>query len=389
MSHGYSLDLPALGINFVVDRFRREHHELIGELTVKCALPGARTVNGCLSVGDFNFSSIRARQDRAKLLAQRANTNGKIDWYLLLEDLAQNVIQAERTGEPAVDLRTLSRPERDELQVEGLAFPRRHPTILFGDGGSAKSYIALYLAGRLQQSGINVCLFDWELCGEDHRDRLERLFGSAMPKILYVRCERPLIYEADRLRRVVTETNIGYAIFDSIAFACDGPPEAAEIAGKYFRALREINCGSLHVAHVTKSDNNDQRPFGSAFWHNGARSTWYVQAVEPNEHNLRLGLFNRKANLGALRPAVSYFIQFDDECTSIRRVEITDSQDLTDKLSVRTRIFLFLQRGSRTTEEIAESISADLETVKRTLRRYRNDFVVLDGGRIGIREKSA
>jgi hypothetical protein len=66
----YRMAVPALGITFDVDRLRREHHELIGELCVRCELPGARTVVGRnLSIADFNLSSARACTERAKLLA--------------------------------------------------------------------------------------------------------------------------------------------------------------------------------------------------------------------------------------------------------------------------------------------------------------------------------
>src|SRR5438046_5396608 len=149
MSDRYRLEIPAHGIVLEAERLRRDHNELIGELTVRCTLPNARTVNGALSTGDFNFSSVRVRQDRAKLFAQRAATNGSVDWFSLLEDFCQKVFEAERIGEPGVDLRTLPRPDMDEIEVEGLVFPRRHPSIIFGDGGSAKSYTALFLAGRM------------------------------------------------------------------------------------------------------------------------------------------------------------------------------------------------------------------------------------------------
>jgi hypothetical protein len=59
-----------------------------------------------------------------------------------------------------------------------------------------------------------------------------------------------------------------------------GPPEAADSAADYFRALRTLNMGSLHIAHVTKAEGGDQKPFGSTFYHNGARSTWFVQRSE-------------------------------------------------------------------------------------------------------------
>ncbi|MGE0706166.1 MAG: hypothetical protein AB7P22_19775, partial [Vicinamibacterales bacterium] len=72
------------------------------------------------------------------------------------------------------------------------------------------------------------------------------------------------------MSRIAHDERLDFAIYDSVAFACDGPPEAAEVAADYFRAVRSIGIGSLHVAHVSKAENADQRPFGSAFWHNGA-----------------------------------------------------------------------------------------------------------------------
>jgi len=387
MSESYKFSAPAWDVTFEADRLRREKHELIGELTVRCGLPGALVINGCLSTADFNFSSLRARQDRARHLGERAKTNGKLDWFGLLEDFCQRVFVAERSGTPACDLRALQRPSRgDDIYVEGLTFPRRHPSILFGDGGAAKSYTALFLVGRLAQRGLSVALFDWELCGEDHRERLELLFGTSMPCILYCRCERPLTVEADRLRRVVRDNNVDYAIYDSVAFACDGRPEDAEVAGRYFRAVREVNCGSLHIAHVNRSEENDKKPFGSSFWHNGARCTWFVQASEQagDEHILRLGFFNRKANLGPLRSPASFRIEFGSDRTVFQRADITDAPDLAGKLSVWQRMKYLLRRGSMPADDIALQIDADIETVKREARRRRQDFILLDGGRIGL-----
>lgn len=382
----YIFEIPGEGIVLEADRLRRDRHELIGELTVRCALPGARLVNGCLATGDFNFSSVRARQDRAKLLAMRANTNGELDWFALLEDFCQRVFQDERDGDPAVDLRTMPRPERDdEIRVDGLVFPKRHPSILFGDGGAAKSYTALYIGGTLAQRGLTVALFDWELCGEDHRDRLERLFGPIMPKVLYCRCERPLIHEADRLRRVAKDHHVDYALFDSVAFACDGPPESAEIAGKYFRAIREIPCGSLHVAHINRSETSDAKPFGSAFWHNGARSTWFCQAGEPANNELRLGFFNRKCNLGALYPPASFRVTFGSDRTAFERANIADDPDLAMKMNLRQRMIALLKHGSMPIDDVAEELDANRDTVSRTARRYRDAFVLLDGGRVCLK----
>lgn len=388
MSERYSFECPGLGLTFIADRLRRDRQELIGELTVKCELAGARTVNGNLLTGDFNFSSVRARQDRAKLLRERAQTDGQFDWFGLLEDFCQRVFECERTGDPAVRLRDLAQPDRgDDIKIDGLSFPRRHPSILFGDGGAAKSLTALYIGGILAQR-LPVALFDWELCGDDHRDRYGRLFGSGMPPNLYYRrCERPLVSEIDSLRRIVREHAIEYAIFDSVAFACDGPPEAAEVAAQYFRCVREIGTiGSLHVAHISKAENGDQKPFGSAFWHNGARSTWFVKSVEQtgNDSTLQLGFFNRKANLGPIRPPASYIVTFGPSIT-FECADISDNQELAGKLTIKQRMVSVLKRGSMTVQEIADEIDERVESVQKSVKRNNKHFIVLAGGRVGLR----
>lgn len=384
----YRLHLPQFALTLEVDRLRRERHELIGEFSVFSGLPGALTVGGALSIADLNLSSARARQDRAKLLAQRSQTE-TLDWVGVLEEFCQRVLAADREGQPAVDLRTLPKgTDDDRLEVEGLPLLRRHPTILFGDGGAAKSYLSLYLAGRLAERGMRVALFDWELAGEDHRERLERMFG-AMPRVMYARCDRPLVYEADRLRRIVRDEAIEFAVFDSVAFACDGPPEAAEVAGRYFRAMREVNVGSLHVAHVNKSDTADQKPFGSTFWHNGARSTWFVKASEPGDDSLslRLGLFNRKSNLGPLRPPVGFQITFLQERTIFSRTDVRDCPDIAASMSVRQRMAAVLRQGAMEASTVAKEIDSKHDTITRIARRYKDQFIVLEGGKLALRAR--
>lgn len=382
----YDLAVPDLGLVLSIDRLRRERGELIGELSVRCELPGARTVNGdSLSIADLNLSSARARLDRAKLLAARASIPN-LDWTGFIEDFCQRVLDADRVGQPAVDLRELPRPsgEDESFDVLGLSLPKQHPTILFGDGGTGKSYIALYAAGRIAEAGASVALFDWELGAEDHRDRLERLFWDGMPRILYCRCERPLVYEVDRLRRIVREHEVKYAVYDSVAFAADGPPEAAEVAGRYFRAVRQIGCGSLHVAHVSKAMDADKKPFGSTFWHNGARSTWFAKVDEETTggDELKVGLFNKKSNLGKLRPAVGLSIRFEEFQTYIRRGDIADSPELARQLTVTQRMLLLLKRRPLTIVQIAEELDADVNTVTQTVNRHLRKeryFVVVDG----------
>lgn len=379
----YVLAFVEVGIRFDIDRLRRDHHELWGELAVQCDLPGARTVNGnMLSIADLNVSSANARRDRARLLADRASMEVSV-WSTMLEELCQRVLSAERQGQPALSLRELPRPAPDDtFHVDGLRLLKRHPAIMFGDGGNGKSYLALYLVAQLARRGIRVGLFDWESVGDEHRDRLERLCGGDMPDVAYARCERPLFYEADRLRRIVHEQALEYAIFDSVAFACDGPPEAAEVAGRYFRAVRQIGIGSLHLAHITKGEHGDQRPFGSTFWHNGARASWFLKRTSPDTETMRemsLGLFPRKANFGPLRGEIGFRLTFSDDSTRVAPVNVADVTDLAAGLTLHQRMAALLRRGSLSVEDLADELGAKPDTVRRTADRYKTKFTRVTG----------
>ena len=383
----YRLTIPKYGVVVEIDRLRRESNELIGELVVKCGMPGVRSFDGVLAAGDLNVSSVRARLDRARYLALRTNFGAKedhIDWLDIVEEFCQRVILDERKGQAAISMKEIELGDNSSIiRLPGIVLPARHPTILFGDGGAAKSYTALYFAGLISQLGKKVALFDWELAGEDHRERLEMLFPDGMPDITYARCERGIVHEVDRLRRIVKENEIEYCFYDSVAFACGGRPEEAEIAGAYFRAVRQICSGGTHIAHVNKSENADQKPFGSSFWHNGARATWYVSASpDPvNDKVLNLGLFNRKANLTKIQKQAGFRIEFQDWQTIFTPQDPAGVAELAPKMTLGQRIKEVLKNGSLTPEEIASSTGIPVKRVGETAKRNPKLFIV-EGGKI-------
>ena len=382
----YTMSLLQPGIEFEIDRLRRDRHELFGELSVRCDLAGARTIDGTLSTADFNLSSARARHERGKLLADRAKAPD-LDWDGFLEEFCLKVLAAERAGQPATVLSELPRPvPSEEFDVDGIRLLRDHPVICFGDGGDGKSYLGLYCGGELARRGLTVLYADWELGEDDHRDRLERLYGPDMPRVLYARCDRPMTVEADRLGRLVRQHGVDYLINDSVAFACDGPPEAAEVASDYFRALRQIRCGSLNLAHTNRSETSDQKPFGSAFWHNGARATWYIKraATSSDGQRLNIGLFNRKANLGPLRPAIGFEVAFDAERTWFRRIDVGDVDDLAASLPIWQRMRHALKSGPMTIAALAEQLQVKVDSVDKSARRLQGKAFTRVAGDDGV-----
>jgi hypothetical protein len=388
----YRMLIPGVAGELEVDMLRREEGALVGELTARCNLPGNHGVDGVLSIADFNLSSARARVERAKLIASRATTPaGEVDWLNIIEDLCQRVLLAERDGEPAVRLPDVEEPTEDDLWlIAGVPLLKNHPAILFGDGGSGKSYLGLWLAMQLVRSGIPTLLADWELDEREHRRRLGLLGGLDCRGLFYMRCSNPLIVECERIRRVVREFGIQYLMIDSVALACDGPPESAEVAGRYFRALRRVGIGSLNIAHVSKSENADQKPFGSAFWHNCARATFFVKRAEQvgGERTVQVGLFQRKSNLGPLRAPWGFEISFESGATKIRRIDISDQPEFAGQLSVAQRLYALLRSGPRAPAELAEELGTTDSTIRSILTRKRGVFVRLPDGRIALASHS-
>jgi hypothetical protein len=290
---------------------------------------------------------------------------------------------AERSGSPSARIDSFERPVPDpHFEIDGIRLPRDHAAIFFGDGGSLKSLLALYFTGRLSQRGARILYADWEMSGPDHRDRLERLFGTPMPAIEYLRCERPLIDERDRIQRSVRQHDIEYLICDSIAFALNGPPESAEHAMQYNRCLRQIGIGSLSLAHVTKTDGGDQKPFGSAFWHNSARATWFVKhdVITADGSTITVGLINRKANLGAHQPSVGFQLEFAADRTFVTTIDLADVQALAGYLPIRARVAHFLRnrRTTATLAEIATALEEKQDSVAKAIKRSKEFTQVLD-----------
>jgi hypothetical protein len=385
----YRLSLLAEGVIFDVTRLRWERGELLGVLAVSADFAGAKVVDGVLSIGTFNLTSVSARTTRAKELASRANAP-ELDFGQALEELCQRTIRAEEAGRPLILLRNvepLPFDFTDVIAIDGFPILRRHPSILFADGGTGKSTLALYFAGELERRGVSTLYLDWEMDEYDHRKQLERLFGSDMPDVKYRRCERPLVIEAEGIADQVRQCGIEFVMCDSIVMACDGPPEAAEVASRYFRALRQLEVGSLNLAHVTKGEGNDKRPFGSTFWHNGARACWYAeQADAAPSDRIHIGIFNRKFSRGSRPAALGFDIEYgrDDGPIVIHSADVADNDQLSTKLPLSSRMRHLLKGGPLTIAKIAGELNAKVETVDKTARRHDGKLFTRVPGSDGI-----
>ena len=378
----YSLEYPALGITLRAEQLHRDRdRDLHGELTVTTTLMGAKTIDGVLLWSSANFSSQRTRATLAQSCAGRSGAAG-LDWLGAVETLSLRVQQAESEGTPIQPLADYGLPEVvSNWEVSGIPILQRHPMILFGDGGSAKSYLALHIASTLARRGIKVLYGDWEFSPEDHRERLERLCGwDGMPRdtLHYVRCASPMVSEAARLQRHIVQHGIQYFVCDSVGFAVPGRPEDAEHATAFFRAVRQLGVGSLHLAHTTKSlEHGEDKPFGSTFWSNGARSMFHIKRSNDagdGANVIEVALSHKKSNTSRRLPAFGLRLTFDQTTTRVDRFDVASSEELSAVLPVWQRIKALVAHRPLSVEELATELGEKTDTIGRTIRRMDGVF---------------
>lgn len=371
------------GSFFEFDFVNIERSDLWAELTVWSSL---QMNEGVLFRTRLNLIRGNSRRDAVRYLEERHAALG-FEWDAMMEEATQWVVDAVREGEPEIMLEDAVAPESGDWLLPPIVLGR-HSTIWFGDGGSGKSYLALAAAASISKgdqlldispSSISpVAFLDWEFDAWEHKQRLVRMMaGGPLPPVVYINCATPLVEQIDRLRRIFKRKQIGFAVLDSVGAACGGEPESADVALTFFGALRRLGVGTLLVAHTTKNGSED-RPFGSAYWHNMARSTWLVKKdQELGGGPLKVGMYNKKANSGPIAMPVGYDISFGPDSTTFTRSDVRDNAELSKNLPLQTRIHHAVATGAKSYLELAEELDTSAESIRGTVKRHRNRFTVI------------
>jgi hypothetical protein len=268
-------------------------------------------------IGDVTLTSLRDRLTLEEFLkelfpyeehTEEQKANGwdpdpfDPTWELGL--FISRVIELEVRAHRSVDLQdVIPEPvtlDRFEVGPGWWLYLKQH-TVLFGDGSSAKSLLATTAAGRLVQMGHRPLIIDYEMTPTAYLTRVEEQFGN-LRGIRHLHHTMPLRELVQLLKEEVRQYGIDYIIVDSVAPACGGgEAEASTTAVAYFNALRDIGvAGTLSIAHRTKQPygekEGEEKPFGSGFWHNLARSTWFARVETRADGLMKVRLANRKDN---------------------------------------------------------------------------------------------
>lgn len=381
-SDGYTFTWRQFGVSVTVARLTERSGNLHAELTVRAGQAGQDRL---LTQGGVNLSSLQGRERLAKRMAHLCPGP---EWDTVVETVCARTVALHRRGQPAESLEPQEHDQPACFVCNPLVYDR-HSTLLYGPGESGKSFLALYMACLLASGGTSsnlavapgghgVLYLDWEMRAPEMRARVRQL-RAGHPELTRTPLHRsmhlPLAACVPEIRREIHEQHIGVVIVDSLGPATGGEIERASDPVAFFNALGSLGCASLLIGHVAKASDEEKSrtPYGSVYYYNLARSIWEVRLVsEPASDERKIALYHRKNNLGRRLRPLGYTLTITDQSARWEPCDPTEEPELARGLTLRERIRrLLADHQTRTVNVIAEELSVEPESVRKTLNRYK------------------
>lgn len=327
-----------------------------------------------------------------------------LGWTALLSE-ACGLAQTTWLGiDPSVDLADIALPEERVWAIDKFA-PAFLPTIVFGMGGSGKSYLLADIGlhsiygmpwkGRKVREVDALLVIDYEDHGDEWRLRIQQLcdaYGWEFPERGYRYMSGdaiPLADQMPRLRRVVADWGIGLVIVDSAASAVGGELSDPQAVARMVNALADLGPTAMVIAHNTKAEDSNY-PFGSIFWHNLVRATHYVEAQQDEGSNVvELAIYNRKSNRGKQKP-IGMRMTFDPHSdTGPVSIDLTASIPASLQTEAQANRWLILNaikeaRRPMAPREIEEATGLSRSVVSAELSRNKRWFTNVGRGRWAV-----
>jgi len=372
----YPASESCAGITLEFARLVDHKDTLTAEVTITSLFAGE------LAWARVNLVSVQGRNALAKAADE---VSPEAPWRPIVDQACRLVAKHVRKGQPAVPL-TATAPNGHRFLVDGY-LPLGQISVLYADGGSGKSLLALALAvsgilghplsRRWAVGPISRCLYlDWESDQQTHAERLWGLTSHREPvpegAILYRRLWRPFTDHLDDIQGEVARHAADLVIIDSLAPAAGPEPESGDASVRTLSALGSLLPATvLVIAHVSKAhaeSGGRTRIYGSVFNSNLARSTVEVSLNEglSGDQRLAVTLTHTKNNLGPkVRPSALAFEWDTDGHISIMGTEPDQSRaSLPDQV-----LTAMTQRGLKSATALSEDTGISPASVRQILHR--------------------
>jgi DNA-binding transcriptional ArsR family regulator len=289
-------------------------------------------------------------------------------------------------------------PRPVEWLVKDL-IPARHATNLYGDSGTGKSLIALYLALCVIE-GIpflnfpttkrgKVLYLDLELDAEIHTLRwwaIARGAGYTTPPkgLRYVRWTQGLIGHEQALWELIEQEQPALLIVDSFGKAT-GKPLDPDLAIALYNLFDALPVPVLVIDHTAKPNPEipaeSAREYGTVYKRHYARSAVQVDLQGSERGHIGVILRHQKSNFGRLAPEIPLTLAFLEEDGVMLQVRLQYGgqavQANAELFGRRGEVVRFLtERQEATPKEIVEGTEIPQGSVYRLLAQLERDGVI-------------
>lgn len=278
-----------------------------------------------------------------------------LEWRTLMRERKRREAAREPIPDGVVPLYAFEKPDPLKWLVAGLV-PKDHLTMLIGDGGTGKSFLALHMAicvatgNPFLRRGVRrgcVLYVDHELDEDEQKRRTARV-AEGMGLDIYDRVlQRQFYYlrpssalgtktHHNRIMRVVNHLDIDMIVLDSLtmgAAAADVKDEADVVP--IVQQIRDwpTTVAIDHVSHGTAKNQRaaEARAYGSVFKRNAARSSLTLASGDSGGYVLQ----QEKSNFNAGQARLCYASDFNDKAVTFERIDEADERvgDLLGEMS--------------------------------------------------------
>ena len=301
---------------------------------------------------------------------------------------------------------SVPRPSDERPAVIEGVIPQRFPSILYGDGGTAKSLLAAsilldvsrgadsWMGHRIRQHGPVIYL-DFELDLEEQVRRIYQLAeGVGLEKppegFYYLSGADNSAGEVlERTLELANESGAVLVLLDSLGFALEGDAEASRDVLRFVRRnIKPFEHAGItplivdHQAKLTAGEGYHQKsPFGSVYKSNACRSVIQVGVADERDGELAVRFRHKKANFGAKFDPFEAQLVFYETKIEIRHRAL-GAEDIATEGSLNTaqKIRRLLRESEMVPEELAVKIGVSVGTVKNSLTKLRKNDEVEDTG---------
>ena len=384
------------GVTITFSNVRKTFERLSCQLVVR-----SHQVGDLLGPVAFDLMSMSRRKEA---IAALNNTQNE-DWAAIL-DVACRI--ARDAQEDTTEFLDISKSKFDKTATDWLIdgfLPKGQPTVLYADGGTGKSMLAIATAmsvssllpiieGIKEPSDTGAVLYlDWETDEAEVMQRMNFIANgvtqsgrSPFPLVredfplTYVRCTAALTALQPKIAKWTEANDCKLVIVDSLIPALDGDANDSETARKFMNTLRSFNCSALVLSHTSK----EGKLFGSTFWSNLARNVWEIRKEQDlGQDYSDLALIHKKSNNSSLAKPIGIRMKFDkqNESVTFNKFNVADTTGtLAASLPVKSRIIQLLKsEGALTVKEIVQQLGSSVteSSVGMALNRgSRTEFVL-------------